>query len=159
MSTASQIQPLILLPASGQPYSALGVSITPKTLGAQSGGQWLVVEYTAPPHFDGPPLHWHKITTEIFYVLEGTLTVNVNEITQALGPGGYAYVPPGAVHTFSNVTAHPAKYLLVASPAGLEHYFQELAELVKHEPHWPPTDMSQVLALMAKYDTFPPAVA
>ena len=29
-----------------------------------------------PPQFSGPPPHWHKITTEIFYVLEGTLTLS-----------------------------------------------------------------------------------
>ena len=60
------------------------------------------------------------------------------------------------MHGFSNQTDAPAKYLLIASPAGLENYFQKLAELIKDEPSWPPKDMSKVVALMAKYDTFPP---
>ena len=157
MTIRTHLHPLLLSPGEGQTTSGLGVTIVPKTIGAQSGGQWLVVEYTAPPDFAGPPLHWHKVTTEIFYVLEGTLTLKVNDATQALRPGGYAYVPPGTVHTFSNPSHAPARYLLVASPAGLEHYFVELAELVKNSPQWPPADMRPVLALMAKYDTFPPA--
>ena len=65
-------------------------------------------------------------------------------------------MPPGTVHGFSNQTDAPARFLLIASPAGLENYFQELAELIKDEPSWPPKDMSKVVALMAKYDTFPP---
>lgn len=154
MITHSPIQPLLLSPGDGETYSGLEVTITPKTLGAQSGGQWLVVEYTAPPGSVGPRLHWHKTTTEIFYVLEGTLTLQVNEATQALRPGGYAYIPPHTVHAFSNLSHAPAKFLLVASPAGFEHYFIELVELAKTEPQWPPVDMSRILALMAKYDTF-----
>ena len=138
----------------------MGVTMSFKTTGAQSDGQWLVLEYTAPPHFAGPPPHWHKVTTEIFYVLEGTLTLRTGEETIQAGPGGYAFVPPGVVHAFSNQSDAPARYLLVASPAGLENYFAELAELVKHEPSWPPKDMSKIVALMARYDTFaPPAPA
>lgn len=149
-------QAVILLPGDGAVVGALGVSITYKTVGAQSRGQWLVLEYTAPPRFAGPPPHWHKITTEMFYVLEGTLTLRVGERTIQVEPGGCAYVPPRTVHAFSNEMEAPARYLLVASPAGLEHYFTELAELVQDEPSWPPKDMSKVLALMVKYDTFPP---
>ena len=150
---------IVLLPGGGEVGSGMGVTMTFKTDGAQSAGQWLVMEYTAQPLFSGPPLHWHKITTEIFYVLEGTLTLTAGDETIQAGPGGYAYVPPGTVHGFSNETGATAKYLLVASPAGLENYFVNLGELIKNEPSWPPKDMSQVVALMARYDTFAPPVA
>jgi mannose-6-phosphate isomerase-like protein (cupin superfamily) len=143
-------------PGDGETASALGVNITYKTVGSQSDGRWLALEYTAPPRFAGPPPHWHKVTTEIFYVLEGALSLRVGDESIQAGPGGYAFVPPRTVHAFSNETDAPAKYLLVASPAGLENYFAELAELVKGEPSWPPKDMSKLVALMAKYDTFPP---
>jgi uncharacterized cupin superfamily protein len=147
------------MPGGGDVRAGMGVTMAFKTVGAQSAGQWLVLEYTAPPQFSGPPPHWHKIMTEIFYVLEGTLTLRAGDETIQAGPGGYAYVPPGTVHAFSNQTEAPAKYLLIASPAGLEDYFAELGELVKNEPAWPPKDMSKVVALMAKYDTYAPPVA
>lgn len=150
---------MVLLPGAEESVGALGVGITYKTVGSQSDGQWLALEYIAPPQFAGPPPHWHKVTTEIFYVLAGALTLRVGDQTIQAGPGGYAYVPPGTVHAFSNQTDAPAKYLLVASPAGLENYFAELAELVSNEPSWPPKDMSPVIALMAKYDTFMPPVS
>ncbi len=146
----------ILAPAVGETLATLGVTITFRTVGAQSGGEFLVLEYMAPPQFSGPPPHWHKVTTEIFYVLEGSMTLHVGDETQEVGPGGFAYVPPGVVHSFANASDAPAKFLLVASPAGLEDYFAELAVLIKDEPTWPPKDMSRVAALMAKYDTFAP---
>jgi quercetin dioxygenase-like cupin family protein len=148
-----------LMPGGGETVSALGVTMTFKTVGSQSGGQFLTLEYVAPPQFSGPPPHWHKVTTEIFYVLDGALTVIIDGQATTVGPGGYAFVPPGIVHTFANQGDAPAKYLLVASPAGLEHYFAELRQLIEDEPSWPPKDMGKVVALMAKYDTFTPPVA
>lgn len=147
---------IVLSPGGGETLSGMGVAMTLKTTGAQSGGQWLVMEYTAPPQFGGPPPHWHKIMTEIFYVLEGTLTLNAGEKTIQAGPGGHAYVPPGTVHGFSNQSDAPAKYLLIASPAGLENYFAEVKAMLEEEPVWPPQDMGKLVALMAKYDTFAP---
>lgn len=149
----------ILPPGAGETVSGLGVTMTFKTVGAQSGGQFLTLEYVAPPQFGGPPPHWHKVTTEIFYVLEGALTVTVAGEVTTVGPGGYAFVPPGVVHGFANQSDAPAKYFLLASPAGLEDYFAELGEVIKGEPSWPPKDMSKVVALMAKYDTFAPPVS
>ena len=151
----SNLQPYIVAAGDGATGSAAGVTLTFKTTGAQSGGQWLVLEYVAPPHFSGPPPHVHHVTTELFYVLEGTLSLVANQQRSVVEAGGFAYVPPGTVHTFANYADMPAKYLLVASPAGLELYFQELSDMIRHEAVWPPPDMAPVIALMAKYDTFP----
>lgn len=147
---------IVLSPGGGEAVTAVGVAITFKTTGAQSAGQFLTLEYTAPPRFGGPPLHWHKVTTEIFHVLEGSLTVTIDGQSTTVGPGGYAFVPPGVVHGFANQTDAPVRYFGIASPAGLEDYFAEMAKLIQDEPSWPPADMGKVVALMARYDTFAP---
>jgi hypothetical protein len=76
-----------------------------------------------------------------------------------LQAGGYARVPPGVVHRFSNPTDKPSRFLGLAIPGGLDKYLEELAELMANEPSWPPADMGPVMALMANYDTFPPPTA
>lgn len=146
----------ILPPGAGEMRTAKGVTLTFKVVGADSGGQWLILEYNAPPQLQGPPPHVHKVTTEIFYVLEGSLSLVANGQTSEFGPGGFAYIPPGTAHTFANPHDAPAKYLLMASPAGLENYFAEVMELLKAETQWPPKDMDKFIELMAKYDTFAP---
>jgi mannose-6-phosphate isomerase-like protein (cupin superfamily) len=156
-SINTEIKPRLLAPGEGQTVGLLGVTLTFKIVGAESGGQWLVAEYTAPPQLAGPPPHVHKTTTEIFHVLEGALVMQANGQSTQLGPGGCAYIPPGTAHTFANPTDAPTRFLLIASPAGLEHYFAEVAELVRNEPSWPPKNMGKIVALMAKYDTFPPS--
>jgi quercetin dioxygenase-like cupin family protein len=153
---STAVEALARMPGEGESISMMNVALTYKVVGAQSGGQWLVLEYSAPPHFAGPPPHVHKVTTEIFYILTGELTVQIGKQTTRLTSGGLAFVPPGMIHAFSNQSDTPARILLVASPAGLENYFTELAEMLKQEPSWPPRDMSKVTALMAKYDTFAP---
>jgi quercetin dioxygenase-like cupin family protein len=157
MSINRSAHPGEVLPAgAGEAVTAAGVAITFKTTGAKSAGQFLTLEYTAPPRFSGPPPHWHKVTTEIFYVLEGSLTVTIDGQSTTVGPGGYAFVPPGVVHGFANQTDAPVRYFGIASPAGLEDYFAEMAKLIQDEPSWPPADMGKMVALMAKYDTFTP---
>ena len=73
--------------------------------------------------------------------------------------GAYARVPPGVVHRFSNLSDESARFLGLIVPGGFEMYWEELGEMMANEPSWPPADMGSVMALMAKYDTFPPPAA
>jgi enamine deaminase RidA (YjgF/YER057c/UK114 family) len=83
-------------------------------------------------------------------LVEGVLTFTLDGEATTVGPGGYAFVPPGVVHGFANQNEAPAKYFGVASPAGLEDYFAELQEVIKQEPAWPPRNMETVVALMQR---------
>jgi hypothetical protein len=74
---------------------------------------------------------------------------------QFLGPGEGRSLPPA--HRFSNPGYEPCRFLGLAIPGGLDRYLEELGQLMANEPSWPPADMGPAIALMAKYDTFPPA--
>lgn len=135
---------------------AAGVAILLKGGAEDTDGRWTIFEYTAPPGFPGPPPHWHKKIEEAFFILEGTVRFEVDGETMDVRAGGYARVPPGVVHRFSNPTDEPSRFLGLVVPGGLERYFEELSEMMANEPSWPPADMSPVMALMSSYDTFPP---
>lgn len=152
--SGNALHPIVFAPGEGQPFNAFGVSILLKTNGSQSDGQWFVLEGTAPPRSPGAAPHWHKVTTEILVVLEGEMTFHLGGRSRKVGAGGYAFVPPGAVHSFANETDAPVTYLGIATPAQIEGYFYELMARVQRED-WPPTDMNEVLALMEKYDSYP----
>lgn len=153
MKSETNVTASLLATNEGQLFNVLGASFFLKTTSAQSDGQWFVLENTAPPRFSGPGPHFHKVVTEIFVILEGEMTLTVGEQTRTVGPGGYAYIPPGTVHTFSNETDAPVKYLGIASPAIMEGYFHEVMTLVQ-SGQWPPRDMGEITALMEKYDSF-----
>jgi mannose-6-phosphate isomerase-like protein (cupin superfamily) len=152
-----QIMPLTVQPGE-RVLSFMGVTLSFKAVSADTAGQWALIEYSAPPEFKGPPPHWHKQTTEAFYVVEGNLRLQLGEQIIEAVPGAFVLVPPRVVHTFSNAAPRPAKFLVLVSPAGLEGYFGELVELIKSETSWPPADMSKVMELAARYDTYAPPV-
>jgi mannose-6-phosphate isomerase-like protein (cupin superfamily) len=152
MSAKAQVQ----LPGEGRPVAAAAVTILLKSAAEDTDGRWTLYEYAAPPRFAGPPPHWHKQTEEAFFVLEGTVRFEFDGETVDAPAGGYARVPPGVVHGFSNPTGEPARFLGLIVPGGFEQYWVELAELMANEPTWPPADPARVLALMARYDAFPP---
>jgi mannose-6-phosphate isomerase-like protein (cupin superfamily) len=147
----------VLGPGEGRSLApAAGAAISLKSASEETDGGWTLLEYSAPPHFAGPPPHWHAKMEEAFFVLEGTVRFDVDGEAVDVQAGGYARVPPGVVHRFSNPTDQPSRFLGLAVPGGLEKYLEELAEMMANEPAWPPADMTPVTALMAAYDTFPP---
>jgi quercetin dioxygenase-like cupin family protein len=67
----------------------------------------------------------------MFYVLEGVLTVRLGEETHQLKPGSFVCVPAGVVHTFSNPSDSPVRFLNFNTPAGWENYMRDLAQAAK----------------------------
>jgi mannose-6-phosphate isomerase-like protein (cupin superfamily) len=50
---------------------------------------------------DGAQPHFHKRSTELYYVLEGQGTLTLDGQTVPVGPGSLAHIPPGTVHSAS----------------------------------------------------------
>jgi mannose-6-phosphate isomerase-like protein (cupin superfamily) len=132
----------------------LGVTVRLMSAAADSNGAFTLLDYTAPPGFAGPQPHYHKQTTELFYVLEGRLTVQVSDQTLVAGKNKLVRVPPGTMHTFSCTHHEPVRFLVWLTPGGMENYFRDLDELVKSSPVWPLPDMTPVTRLAEKYDTY-----
>ena len=141
----------ILGPGEGEHLAVGGASISILADAAATGGLFAVVDYTAPPGFPGPPPHRHRETADIFYVLEGTLAMQVGGEPVTATPGSFVMVAPGTVHTFSNPFDAPARFLNVVSPGGFEQYFRELAAAVGDGP----VDPAVAGRLIAGYDYDP----
>jgi mannose-6-phosphate isomerase-like protein (cupin superfamily) len=135
----------------GRSISIRGATITIKADSADTDGAWSLMEYLAPPHFEGPPAHWHAQTVEAFYILEGTLTFTIGEQTITAGRGSFVLVPTGVVHGFLNATAEPVRFLTFCTPGGFEGYFDDLAALVAASPAGPPNPAA-LATLWERYD-------
>jgi mannose-6-phosphate isomerase-like protein (cupin superfamily) len=61
----------------------------------------------------------------------------LGEETVEAGPGSFACVPPGVVHTFRNDSDGPVRLLNFNTPAGFEHYMRDLAEATRSAPLTP----------------------
>ena len=124
-------------PGEGERHAAGPAQIDIKATGELTGGSFFLAESTLPAGFAGPPPHRHRELHDMFYVLEGTLTLRLGEREVEAGPGTFACVPPGVVHTFRNDSDAPVRLLNFNTPAGWEDYMRALAEAAQAEPLTP----------------------
>src|ERR1700739_4405203 len=92
-----------------------------KATGADTRDSFFLCEATIEPGLPGPPLHRHKQLHDMFYVLDGVLTMRVGDDTLQAQPGTFVCVPPGVEHTFSNPSDEPVRFLNFNTPAGWEN--------------------------------------
>lgn len=58
--------------------------------------------------------HYHKLTEEFYFILEGTGIMEIDGETRAVGPGDAILIPPGAWH---QITAkEPLRFLCCCAP-------------------------------------------
>ncbi len=108
----------------GPAYCGPGDRITFLITGAETGGAFFLGEACVAPG-GGPPPHVHSHEEEAFYLLQGTLALQVGGKTLNASAGDFIYIPRGTVHSFKNVGEETAKMLTLATPAGLENFFAE----------------------------------
>ena len=48
--------------------------------------------------------HYHKVSEELYYILEGTGEMEVDGIARNVGPGDGILIPPGAWHTIRAIS-------------------------------------------------------
>ena len=146
---------VMLAPGGGPTLSIMGMNLAYKVSGAQTNGTWALLEYTIPPHFTGPPLHFHKVTYQGFYVLEGRVTFQVGSQVFPASPGSFVSVPAQIPHMFSNEQDQPARVLETIIPGGFEDFFKELVSLMQTEPVLL-LKPHNLFDLYKRYDTFMP---
>jgi mannose-6-phosphate isomerase-like protein (cupin superfamily) len=111
-----------------------------------------VGEITIAPHTEGPQQHRHAQHDEGFYVVSGNARFTVGTTTYDAGPRTWVLIPPGAPHTFANVTDEPTVILNTFTPDLYVQYFRDMRDLI--ESGAPITKESNA-AVMARYATVP----
>ncbi len=130
----------------GRQIPAIGLNITAKATGESTRDAYSLFEYAVPGGVNGPPPHVHTREDESFICLDGRLEVMLGGETFVLAHGDYLLLPRDVVHTFRNPFDEEARVISVVSPAGLEAYYQALAELPPG-----PKDISVMEAVMSRF--------
>ncbi|MFG2986456.1 cupin domain-containing protein [Streptomyces sp. NPDC048258] len=100
---------------------------------------------------DGARPHYHALSTEPFYVLDGTVEFLVGDERAAVGRGGMVVVPPKVAHAFGAAAGCTAELLAVLTPGvdrfgyfrtlgriqhGLDSFDSLLPEQVRYDVHF-----------------------
>ena len=126
-------RPFLRRPGEGRAVWSLGGRFTIKADGTASEGRFSLIEATAWRSTE-PPTHVHQREDEAWYVLDGQMTFRVGDEEFVATAGSFAFAPRGLPHAFT-VDVEPTKVLVLASPAGFEHFALDLGiEAVGDDP-------------------------
>jgi len=137
---------VVLAPGRGRVVRLPGHPYTFKATRENTCGAYSLVEVTITGQ--GPPQHIHGAEEEAFYVLEGSVNIQLGEEVVHGRPGAFVIIPRGTVHTFWNAGPSPAKLLVIVSPPGMEDY---LAEVIADQEIDTATFVEKVTAVAHKY--------
>jgi len=94
----------------------------------QTGGAMTVLEFDEAEGYV-TVLHRHDDADEMIYVIDGSLTVFMDDVRQEVGAGSYILIPKGKVHAQGNTSGKRVRFLLQLSPSGFERFFYGRQEL------------------------------
>lgn len=138
-------------PGEGRGFSVGADRATAKIEAVETGDAFSLAEYEAASDVPGPPLHVHRVITEVFYILEGEVEFRADGETKTLGPGAVAFVPPGTPHTFANVSGKPAKWVGIFSPGRFIGVIEAIGGAFP--PEGGPPDEAKIMQAFADWDT------
>ncbi|MET8984685.1 cupin domain-containing protein [Nonomuraea wenchangensis] len=98
--------------------------------GSNTGHRLGIAESVLAPHTPGPPQHRHAQHDEGFYIISGAVRFTVGDQDYDATAGTLVMVPPGAPHTFANVTDEPAVMLSTFTPDLYVQYFRDLKDMI-----------------------------
>jgi mannose-6-phosphate isomerase-like protein (cupin superfamily) len=143
--------PRIIGPRDGKFVDLRSVGVRFMVWGAESGGDFSLVEHPIPPRTLVAPLHVHEREDEYSYVLEGRMGAQLGDDVVIAGPGDLVFKPRNQWHTFWNAGDTPCRILEIISPAGFEHFFDELGERMAESRAVSVAQVPELPALAARY--------
>ena len=124
----------VIGPPAGEVVNILGAPVVIKS-GVDAQGLFFADHPVPPGYF--VPMHVHQDEDELFYVLEGELSLQSPARALTAGPGSYVHLPRGAPHGFGNAGAAPVRMLVVSTAGGLEGVFRGLHAAAHNGPPGP----------------------
>jgi mannose-6-phosphate isomerase-like protein (cupin superfamily) len=129
MDERSDLPVTVVPPGAGRAGDLGAIGVQFKLWGADTGGAIAVVEHPFPVGALVPP-HLHHNEDEHSIVTEGEIGFRSEDSEVVLGAGGYITKPRRQVHAMWNAGPVPARMIEIISPAGFEHFFREVVEMM-----------------------------
>lgn len=125
------MHPLVVIPETAEVVGLPeGGAFTLLADASQTAGALGANRLTVGPGRDGAAPHYHALSTELFYVVDGTMEFLLGDQVETVAAGGLVVVPPRLPHAFGAVAGTGADLLAVLTP-GVERfgYFRRLARV------------------------------
>lgn len=128
MNPTALVRPYVMGPGEGRDLPLARLGTIHKVPSEATSGRVAIVEHTLPPRHLAAPLHRHSREDELSIVLSGRLGAMLGGELVVAPAGAYVFKPRHQWHTFWNAGDTTCRLLEIISPAGFEHFFNELGE-------------------------------
>jgi len=136
--TPPMLQPHAVAADEGEARWWFGALAIIRATAADTGGLMTIVEMTEPPGTEAP-LHVHHREDEAFWILEGTVTIQVGDTVVECGPGDYAFGPRDIPHRYT-VGPDGCRMLFICTPGGFENLVREMSVPAQSRTLPPPSE-------------------
>ena len=124
---------IFLCPGEGRSYPMGRISAVFKADGDETRGGYSISEWWLEPNTQGPGAHSHT-EDDIFYVIEGTMSVLVGDRWIDAPRGSFVLAPGGVTHDFENRSSSRAGVLNFSIPGDFEKSMPEIAAWFAENP-------------------------
>ena len=131
--TSTKRSAVFLLPNEGRSYPMGRISALFKADADETQGSYSISEWWLEPHTQGPGAHAHD-EDDIFYVIEGTMSILVGDRWIDAPKGSFVLAPGGVTHDFQNRSAIRAGILNLSIPGDFEKSMPAIAEYFAENP-------------------------
>lgn len=128
-----QRAPIFLAPGEGRAYPMGRISSVFKADRDETESRYSISEWWLEPHTQGPGAHSHE-EDDVFYVLEGTMSVLLGDRWVDAPKGSFVVAPGGLTHDFENRTSERAGVLNISAPGGFEKDMPSIARWFAEHP-------------------------
>ncbi|TDH58023.1 cupin domain-containing protein [Dankookia rubra] len=141
---ASGLEGFIVAPHEGMAWGmGPGRPAVFKILTDATDGRVGVFEEMVPPGV-GTPLHIHRDSDEVIYILSGEFIARLGDRTHRISTGAWAFVPRTIVHGWRNCGTSEGRALFMFAPGGGAKSFEELCRQGKSLPEIDPAVRAEI---------------
>lgn len=127
MHDATTRSAVVLSPGEGRCYDMGRLRAVFKADGTETASQYSISEWWLEPNTTGPGAHSHP-EDDVFYVLDGTMSILVDERWIDAPKGAFVLVPGGVVHDFENRSSERAGVLNLSAPGTFEEHMPGIVD-------------------------------
>lgn len=124
---------VFLLPGEGRSYPMGRISAVFKADGDETQKAYSISEWWMEPHTQGPGAHSHD-EDDIFYVIEGTMSILIGDRWIDAPKGSFVLVPGGLTHDFENRSSSRAGILNFSIPGDFETDMPSISQWFAENP-------------------------
>ena len=133
MSDTTPRKPVVLAPGEGRAYPMGRIAAVFKADGAETRSRYCVSEWWLEPRTQGPGPHSHD-EDDLFYVIDGVMSIRVDDTWHHCPRGAFVLVPGGTPHDFENRGDVRAGILNFCAPGDFEPEMPGIAAWFAEHP-------------------------